>query len=147
MTKPWVQFHSYWSNQFKRNDRSRTRTTDDYYRVDEDDDETTNTTPQIILHYENLSNKAIAPTTMRTLLTFLNETESKTDRTLEEKVRAIIREPTYEYGTLLVKSCGIDVARNVHELSKHITKELGYHFDHERGTWSLEVGTTSIVLQ
>ena len=133
-TERWVHFHSYWSNQSKQNNESF--------------DETTTTTPQIILHYENLSNKTTAPTTMRDLLTFLNETESKADRRiLEEKVRTIIREPSYEYGTLLVHSCGVDVARNVHEQTKHITKELGYHFDHERGTWSLEVGTTSIVLQ
>ncbi len=33
--------------------------------------------------------------------------------------------------------CGIDAARDVHEMTKHMSEELGYVFDQEEGRWSI----------
>ena len=55
----------------------------------------------------------------------------------------VIREPTYEHGKVLVEVCGIDIARQVHERTKMVTKQLGYVFNDDDGIWSLQPQQTS----
>ncbi len=45
----------------------------------------------------------------------------------------------YVYGTLMaeLELCGIELARKVHKITAHVTKNMGYRFDDETGTWSV----------
>jgi len=94
--------------------------------------------PRMILHYEVLSDKSKAVIAMRELLDFIGETESEVG-TLEAKVHDIVKEPSYEQGTLLTEYCGIATARKVHEYTETITAEMGYRFNFETGNWFLDL--------
>lgn len=111
----WIGFHEYWN----------------HYN---------SSIPQIVLHYEHLSQPQLSPNAMRRMLAFANETldsELKKRFTLGEVVQKIIKPPDYEHGTLLAEVCGVDTARYLHNQTKHITTKLGYQFDEETGVWTL----------
>ena len=54
-----------------------------------------------------------------------------------DQVKAMVKEPEYEHGTLMARVCGVDVARNLHRKTKKYTENLGYVFDYKSGHWSL----------
>jgi len=101
--------------------------------------------PQSIAYYEHFTNKAHAADSMIAALKFLNNLTpdvdyerfyKDTDRIA--KVTDVIKEPKYAHGKLLAEICGKDIAREVHEKTKSVTKHLGYVFDEDSGTWSLD---------
>ena len=101
--------------------------------------------PQHVSYYEHFTSKDHAANSVVSALKFLNTLSPDVDyeRFYKDEDRIakaieVIREPSYEHGKILVEVCGKDVAREVHEKTKGVTKELGYVFDYEDGTWSLE---------
>ena len=53
------------------------------------------------------------------------------------EIEKLTREPSCVHGTLAAKYCGIDVAWEVHEVTKEVTRKLGYNFDHDSASWSI----------
>mmetsp|Transcript_16647 Transcript_16647/g.40603 ORF Transcript_16647/g.40603 Transcript_16647/m.40603 type:complete len:411 (+) Transcript_16647:136-1368(+) len=106
--------------------------------------------PQRVAYYEHFTSKAHATDSMVAALQFLNTLTPDVDyeRFYKDEDRMakatnVIREPKYEHGKLLAEVCGVDIARQVHERTKAVTKQLGYVFNDEDGTWSLD-GSTRI---
>ena len=110
--RSWGNFHTFWAHFFEAD------------------------IPKMFLHYEKITNKTTAPAAIQELLDFVGEKESE-EGTLEEKVRQIVKEPSYDHGTILTGYCGVDVSRKVHEYTKDLTEEMGYGFNEESGTWYL----------
>jgi hypothetical protein len=54
---------------------------------------------------------------------------------------AVVREPTYAHGTLLLEACGVQIARTVHNLTGDIATEFGYQFNYDKGTWTIPLYT------
>ncbi|GFH53737.1 predicted protein [Chaetoceros tenuissimus] len=118
--KAYVRFHNFW-------------------------DRTDLNLPQIYVYYEHASQKATVHKAMSTMFRFFDFYSQtnyymKTFYTEEkiEQLRSIVKEPEYEQGTLMARVCGKDIARKVHDITKEFSERLGYVFDNETATWSLE---------
>eukprot|EP00980_Cylindrotheca_fusiformis_P028724 scaffold22640_cov138-Cylindrotheca_fusiformis.AAC.5 len=100
--------------------------------------------PQHIVHYEHITNKTHAPEVLTRAMEFLNSLMPDTDYSsfYEKgkvlKMTSIIKEPDYEHGTILARVCGKEIARIVHNQTLIISERLGYVFDFESATWSLD---------
>jgi len=97
------------------------------------------TTPHIIYHYENFSSMANATQPTEKVMDFLNESPPPMTAkySLKDVLADVIKEPSYEYGTLMAQVCGRDKARALHEATKEVSEKLGYMFDDDLATWSL----------
>ena len=108
-------------------------------------DQYDNTIPQTLFHYERFSSLTDVKGAIHDVSKFLNFTTKEVnymdfDRAdMSEELKAIVKEPGYEHGTLLAKVCGKTVARNIHEITKDVAEKLGYSFDNESATWSLDL--------
>jgi hypothetical protein len=101
--------------------------------------------PQTIVHYEHITSKKYAGESVEGAMNFLNSlTPLSVDysRFVEkekvEKMVEMIKEPDYVHGTLLATVCGKDVARSLHVRTRRVSEPLGYIFDYETATWSLD---------
>jgi len=122
VTQQLIDFHNFWSQSYSSN------------------------IPQLVVHYENFSNKTRAPASMQKILEFVDETELKEGGTIVEKMANIITDPGYKQGALLAQYCGLNTARKVHDQTKEITKQLGYIFDEKLGEWDLPSSTSSVII-
>ena len=97
------------------------------------------------VYYEHASQKATVHKAMSTMFHFF-DFYSQTNYYMEnfykeeniKQLRGIVKEPAYEQGTLMARVCGKEIARKVHDMTKEISEILGYVFDNETATWSLE---------
>jgi hypothetical protein len=101
--------------------------------------------PQTIVHYEHITSKKYAGEAVKGAMNFLNSlTPPSVDysRFVEKekvgKMIEMIKEPDYVHGTLLARVCGKDAARKVHDRTRGVSEPLGYIFDYETATWSLD---------
>eukprot|EP00980_Cylindrotheca_fusiformis_P028725 scaffold22640_cov138-Cylindrotheca_fusiformis.AAC.6 len=100
--------------------------------------------PQHVVHYEHITNKTHAPEVLTNAMEFLNSLMPDTDYSSfyeKEKVlemTSIINEPDYEHGTVLARVCGKEIARLVNNQTQNISERLGYVFDYDSATWSLD---------
>jgi len=99
--------------------------------------------PRTVVHYERFSMVDGGEGSIRHVMSFFDRVSSGLDHSvlLEderiEKMKEIIREPKFEHGTLAANICGKDATRRLHEVTKVYTEALGYVFDYESATWSL----------
>jgi hypothetical protein len=100
--------------------------------------------PQIIVHYEHFSNKSCAGDTVEEVLKYVDDLTPEMDyknffqmRRVEDMLTGI-REPNFRQGTVLQRVCGKDLSRQIHNITKDISARLGYRFDNESATWSLD---------
>lgn len=105
----WSRFHEFWSDNIP-------------------------SVPQIVLHYEEVSRPDTAPGVFRRFLEFIGEKERYP---LEEKVKAIVSEPTYAQGSLVAQVCGVSTARTINAITREESEKLGYEFNNETGIWTL----------
>jgi hypothetical protein len=100
--------------------------------------------PQTIVHYEHLTSKKYAGELVEGAMNFLNSLTPSVDYSSfveKEKVGKMIemiKEPDYVHGTLLARVCGKHVARDLHVRTQRVSERLGYIFDNETATWSLD---------
>lgn len=100
--------------------------------------------PQTIVHYEHITSKKYAGAAVGGAMEFLNSLMPDKDYSRfvdEEKLEMMtemIREPEYAHGTLLARVCGKHVARKVNDETQKVSEQLGYIFDYESATWSLD---------
>jgi hypothetical protein len=100
--------------------------------------------PQIIVHYEHYSNKSYAGDTVEEVLKYVDDLTPEMDyksfiqmRRVED-MKTRIKEPNYRQGAVLQRVCGKDLSRQIHNITKDISARLGYRFDDESATWSLD---------
>lgn len=86
-----------------------------------------------IIHYEDISHPSTAGQAMKDLLSFIHEKQM-----FDVNYTQAIRVPTYKHGSLFSQYCGLDMARNLHNMTKDISDEIGYMFDYETGVWSVK---------
>ena len=106
----WVEWHTYWFDVYKEKN-----------------------IPHFFHAYENFSNLKYATFVMDKLMNFLNETSLLRDGEIEN----VVKEPSYEHGTVLLDFCGKNMVLRVHNITKDVSSKLGYEFDMDRGTWSM----------
>jgi hypothetical protein len=99
---------------------------------------------QIIVHYEHVSNKSYAEDTVEEVLKYVDDLTPEMDykhflpmRRVEDMLTGI-REPKFRQGAVLQRVCGKDLSRQIHNITKDISARLGYRFDNESATWSLD---------
>ena len=90
-------------------------------------------TPYFFYAYEHFSNAKLTTKVTEKLLNFIGESPMVDGSEIEK----LVKEPSYVHGTLAAKYCGVDVAREVHEVTKEVTERLGYKFDYESAAWSI----------
>jgi hypothetical protein len=61
------------------------------------------------------------------------------DPKVVDRVKAMVKEPEYEHGTLVARICGVETARVLHQATRAYSQKLGYAFDSETGHWSLKL--------
>jgi hypothetical protein len=108
--------------------------------------------PQIIAHYEHFSNKSYAGDTVEEVLKYVDDLTPEMDyknffqmRRVEDMLSRI-REPNYRQGAVLKRVCGKDLSRQIHNITKDISARLGYRFDNESATWSLDPEKPHLIL-
>ncbi len=89
------------------------------------------TIPSHILRYEELTDPGIVRDKILGVVDFIGE------KSRGEADYSIVRKPDYVQGTLMRDICGMEIARVIHDLTRHVTMNLGYRFDEEKGTWSV----------
>lgn len=124
LAQEWAHFHSFW-------DELPVRVPN----------------PQHVVYYEHFTKRDHVEGSVEGTLRYYDdvtplETDFRymsffTDEKMK-KLKGIIKEPAYEHGTLVTRICGKEFARDVHEVTKNITERLGYYFNYEKGTWSIE---------
>eukprot|EP00594_Rhizosolenia_setigera_P003278 CAMPEP_0178939974 /NCGR_PEP_ID=MMETSP0789-20121207/527_1 /TAXON_ID=3005 /ORGANISM="Rhizosolenia setigera, Strain CCMP 1694" /LENGTH=282 /DNA_ID=CAMNT_0020618913 /DNA_START=241 /DNA_END=1085 /DNA_ORIENTATION=- len=102
----WTQFHNSWMEASRR-------------------------IPTVILHYEDMTSLSRVKDEFHSVLNFIGEKSR-----FAVNYTAAVREPEYVQGTLFRDACGIDKARSLHEITKEVTRDMGYSFDYEEGVWS-----------
>lgn len=108
----YVSFHSFW-NDFDRQ------------------------IPQTVFYYEEFSDhNQVAKATVK-MMQFLNVTQRK-HGDIAKQLEGIINDIDYAHGTLMANVCGKDAARRLDEETKEVSQRLGYAFDYDSATWSLE---------
>ena len=135
LSKTYVAFHSYW---------------------DEFDPEV----PQMIIHNEHITSKDKIEEEVLGVIKFLDNLTPEIDYSKffrTDQMKDVIKEPKYVHGTLVAEVCGKEVSRQVHDATKQYSEKLGYVFDDENATWSLNqtfavahrgtAGTTEIQAQ
>jgi hypothetical protein len=96
------------------------------------------------VHYEHITSKKYAGESVEGAMHFLNSLTPSVDYSSfveKEKVRKMIemiKEPDYVHGTLLARVCGKPAARILHDRTQKVSEPLGYIFDYETATWSLD---------
>jgi hypothetical protein len=122
LSQTYVAFHSYW---------------DDF------DPEV----PQMIIHNEHITSKDKIEEEVLAVVKFLDKLTPEFDYSgfiHTDQMKYVIKEPKYMHGTLVAKVCGKEVSRQVHDATKQYSEKLGYVFDNENATWSLnQTFTTS----
>ncbi len=106
----WLQFHRFWNSLDEQN------------------------ITQVIYHYENFSNVTKVEKETQNVLDYL---KYKADDGIHERIEGVANEALYKHGTMMAEICGKNAARKLHEITKDVTKRLGYTFDKESATWSL----------
>ena len=100
--------------------------------------------PQTFFHYERFSNLTHVDKAINDVLRFLNATSRGVNymefysADISEQLKDIVKEPKYEHGTILARVCGKQLARDIHEMTKGLTERIGYLFDYESATWSVD---------
>ena len=93
--------------------------------------------PQAVFRYETATDPALAAGELRRLIGFAGGTAEREEGAAERAVRRVMRAPSYVPGTLVRDTCGADVARRIHELTRENAEALGYAFDNATASWSV----------
>ncbi len=90
--------------------------------------------PSILLHYEVITNLHVVGNKMKEVIDFVGE-----EATYPVNYTEVVKTPSYEHGTLFKEMCGIEMARELHELTKEVDELIGYTFDWENGVWNVRM--------
>lgn len=85
-----------------------------------------------VINYEHITNPEDAESKMRDVIDFVEERQ-----VYDVNYTAVLKVPSYSHGALFRDACGLEMARQLHEVTQHVSEAFGYIFDYTEGIWTI----------